>query len=132
MEEIVMKKSFFWSGVLMATFLSVALVVAQANAVGTQTAMKSKSEMKASKNGEVYVMSGKVKVVDLKDNTAVINCPIDNGKEIFTVAGPLAHNAKLEIGGKPTELKNFKEGEDVTVKWEAVPDGHLILRLAAK
>jgi hypothetical protein len=77
-------------------------------------------------------MSGKITTVDLKDNTAVIDCPEGKGKEIFTVAGPIAPEAKLEKGGKAAQLKDFKEGESVTVKWKAVQDGHLILRLAAK
>ena len=117
----------------MAIFLSVALVATQATATGKETGVKPKtSEMKGVKSGEVYVMSGKIKTVDLKDNTAVIDCPAGKSKEIFTVAGPLAPDAKLEKGGKAAQMKDFKEGESVTVKWKAVQDGHLILSLSAK
>jgi hypothetical protein len=126
-----MKKSFFLSGILMVVFLAAALVATQATAAGKEMRMKPKaSEMKAVKSGGVYVMSGKVQSVDLQAETAVINCP--EGKEMFTVAGPLAPKAELTKGGKPTQLQDFKEGESVTVKWKAVPQGHLILMLSAK
>jgi hypothetical protein len=126
-----MKKSFLWSGVFMVVFLAVALIATQATAAGKETGMKPKaSEMKPVRSGAVYVMSGKIKAVDLQYDTAVIDCP--EGKRVFTVAGPLAHKADLLKGGKPTQLKDFKEGERVTVKWKAVPDGHLILMLSAK
>jgi hypothetical protein len=115
----------------MVIFVSVALVATQATAAGKETGMKAKaSAMKAVKSGEVYVMSGKIQAVDLQAETAVINCP--EGKEMFTVAGPLAPKAELTKGGKPAQLKDFKEGENVTVKWKTAPEGHLILMLTAK
>jgi hypothetical protein len=126
-----MKKSFLLSGVSMVVFLSVALVPTEATAAGKETGMKPKaSATKAVKSGEVYVMSGKVKAVDLQYDTAVIDC--HEGKKIFTVAGPLAPKAELRKGGKPAHLKDFEEGESVSVKWKAVPEGHLILMLTAK
>jgi hypothetical protein len=126
-----MKKSSFLSGVLMVGFLSVSLAATEATAAGKETGMKpNASEMKAVKSGEVYVMSGKIQGVYPQWDTAVINCR--EGKEIFTVAGPLAPKAELKKGGKPAQLKDFKEGESVTVKWKAVPEGHLILMLSAK
>jgi hypothetical protein len=126
-----MKKSFFLSAVLMVIFVSLALIATQATAAGKETGMKPKaSEMKTVKTGGVYVMSGKIQAVDLQAETAVINCP--EGKEMFTVAGPLAPKAELRKDGKPTQLQDFKEGENVTVKWKAVNDGHLILMLSAK
>ena len=126
-----MKKSFLWSGVLLVVFLSVALVATQATAAGKETEMKAKaSEMKSAKSNEVYAMSGKIKAMDLQDETAVIECPV--GKKMFTVAGPLAPKAELKKGGKPAQLKDFEEGESVNVKWKAVAQGHLILMLTAK
>jgi hypothetical protein len=126
-----MKKSFFWSGILMVVFLAAALVATQATAAGKGMGMKPKaSEMKAVKSGGVYVMSGKLEGVYPQWNTAVINCP--EGKEMFTVAGSLAPKAELRKDGKPAQLQDFKEGESVTVKWKAVPEGHLILMLSAK
>jgi hypothetical protein len=125
---MVMKKSIFLAGVLMVVILSVGLVATQAVAAGK---MKPKaSEMKAVKSGEVYAMSGKIKGVYPQWDTAVIEC--HEGKKVFTVAGPLAPKAELKKGGKPTQLKDFQEGERVTVKWKAVPEGHLILMLSAK
>jgi hypothetical protein len=126
-----MKKSFFWSGMLMVVFMAVALIATPAIAAEKEMGMKPKSvEMKPVKTGEVYVMSGKLQGVYPQWGTAVIECPV--GKQVFTVAGPFAPKAELLKGGKPAQMGAFKEGENVTVKWKAVPDGHLILMLSAK
>jgi hypothetical protein len=60
----------------------------------------------------------------------LIDCP--EGKQVFTVAGPFAPKATSLIGGKHAQSKDFKAGENVTVKWKAVPGDHLILMLSAK
>jgi hypothetical protein len=130
-EEKTMKKKVSVGGVLASLFLMVALIVTQATAAEKAVGATSKAtEMKPAASGPVYVMSGKLQGVYPQWGTAVINCP--EGKQTFTVAGPFAPKAKLSIGGKPEQMKDFKTGENVTVKWEAVPEGHLILMLSAK
>ncbi len=80
----------------------------------------------------VYVMRGKIVAVDVPDNTVVVNVPLEK-KEIFTVAGPLAPDAVLKKGAaRNVTLKDFHEGEWVTVKWQHTQDGHLIKALIGK
>jgi hypothetical protein len=126
-----MKKTVSLGGVLASLLLAVALVATQATAAEKAMGAKSKAPaMKTASSGPVYVMSGKLQGVYPEWGTAVINCP--EGKQIFTVAGSFAPKAKLLIGGKPAQMQDFKAGENVTVKWEAVPGGHLILVLSVK
>ena len=126
-----MNRSNFSKG-LIVLFLALALISTQAAAAGKETGMTPKAaETKgAVSSGKVYEMSGKITAVDVADNTAVIECP--EGKKMFTVAGPFDSKAVLKKGGKVSKLEDFKAGEQVQVKWKAVPDGHLILMLSAK
>jgi len=132
-----MKKVSVFGAVCMYVLTALFIIAPRAMASGKVDIMSNKTfqaehaaDMRAEKRGEIFTMSGTLKVVDTTHNTAVIHCPL-NG-QIFTVAGPLAPKAKLEIGGKTAQLKNFKDGEHVNVKWQATEQGHLILMLAAK
>ncbi len=83
-------------------------------------------------DAKVYKMVGKITAIDLDYNTVVIEVPLGK-KETFTVGGPLAKDAIIEKKGvKNPSLKDFKVGDEVVVKWEPTPNGHLIKMLAAK
>ena len=132
-----MKKSVSNIALLVVLFLAVALNGTLAMAAEMKTGMAAKSfakdeaaDVKATRMGEVFLMSGKIQALDLQHDTAVIDCPV--GGKIFTVGGPLAPKAVLKKGGKAAQLKDFRQGEAVSVKWKAVPEGHLILMLSAK
>ena len=132
-----MKKLSLIGTVCMSLLVAVFMVVPRATAAGNTVKMSEKTfkaeqaaDTKAEKMGEVFIMSGKVKAAEAQYHTAVVECPV--GGQTFTVAGPLAPKAVLKKGGKSVELKDFKEGEHVQVKWQATENGHLILMLAAK
>ena len=132
-----MKKLSAFGAACMSLLMALFIIAPRAMASATMETMSQKTfqaehaaDMKAQKMGEIFTMSGTLKSVDVTHNIAVINCPL-NG-QIFTVAGPLAPKVSLEIGGKTAQLKNFKDGEHVNVKWQATEQGHLILMLAAK
>jgi hypothetical protein len=132
-----MKKVSFFGTICMSMLVAVFMVVPRVMAAGKTVNMSEKTfkaehaaDMKAEKLGEVFVMSGKVKAAEPQYHTAVVECPV--GGQMFTVAGPLAPQAMLKKGGKSVQLKAFKEGEHVQVKWQATENGHLILMLAAK
>ena len=129
-----MKKAFLCQTICVSLIVAVFMVAPQATAADTMSQKTYKAEhaadMKAEKTGEIFVMSGKVKAAEPQYNTAVVECPV--GGQMFTVAGPLAQKAVLKKGGKSAQLKYFKEGEHVQVKWQATEKGHLILMLAAK
>jgi len=80
---------------------------------------------------ETYNMSGKISAIDLSYQTVVIKCPLAS-KQIFTVGGPLAPDAKLIIKNKEASLNDFKVGDRVAVRWHGVPQGHMIDRLVLK
>ena len=86
-------------------------------AVSTSPAMAS--------GAKIYQMRGKITAVDVVDHTVVIDVPIAKNK-IFTVAGPLATDATLKKGSRDATLKDFHEGEWVTVTWQPTESGHLI------
>ena len=79
---------------------------------------------------KTYNMTGKISAIDMAYKTVVIEVPMAG--KIFTVAGPLAPDAKLTKNMKPAGLNDFMVGERVTVKWHSTPQGHVIDRLAAK
>ncbi len=112
-----MKKRGFLKGlfalVALAAFIAVSAPPAMAS--GTQ----------------IYRMRGKITAVDVADNTVVIDVPVAKNK-IFTVAGPLATDATLKKGSRDVTLKDFHEGEWVTVKWQPTESGHLIKGLIGK
>jgi len=80
---------------------------------------------------ETYNMTGKISAIDLSYQTVVIKCPLAS-KQIFTVGGPLAENARLIIKNKKSSLDDFKVGDRVAVRWHATPQGHVIDRLVLK
>ena len=80
---------------------------------------------------ETYNMTGTISAIDLQYQTVVIKCPLAS-KQIFTVGGPLAENARLIIKNKKAGLNDFKVGERVAVRWHGVPQGHMIDRLVLK
>lgn len=80
---------------------------------------------------ETYNMTGTISAIDLSYQTVVIKCPLAS-KQIFTVGGPLAANAKLMIKNKMVSLNDFKVGERVAVRWHGTPQGHVIDRLVLK
>jgi hypothetical protein len=132
-----MKKVSLFGAVCMSMLMAVFMIAPRATASGKMGPTSAKTfrtehsaDMKAQKMGEIFTMSGTVKAVDSKDNTAVIECPLKG--QMFTVAGPIAPKANLEKGGKPAQLNDFKEGQHVDVKWQATEQGHRILMLAAK
>jgi hypothetical protein len=51
---------------------------------------------------------------------------------LFTIGGPLSHDADLTRGGRPAKLEDFTVGDQVTVLWQTLDTGHLILSLKAK
>jgi hypothetical protein len=79
---------------------------------------------------KTYNMTGKISAIDMAYKTVVIEVPM--ASKIFTVAGPLAPDAKLTKNMQPVSLNDFMVGERVTVKWHSTPQGHVIDRLAAK
>ena len=74
-----------------------------------------------------YKMTGKVSAVDLTHQTITIEVPL--AAQMFTVAGPLAPDARLTKADKPATLKDFKVGERVTVIFHSNDQGHVIDRL---
>lgn len=79
------------------------------------------------KGERAYAMTGKISAIDPQSHTIVIN--VHEGKQIFTVAGPLSPNAVLKQGGRKVALNNFKLGECVNVKWDATKGGQIITTL---
>jgi hypothetical protein len=80
----------------------------------------------------IIKMVGKITYIDPLHKTVVVEVPIGKTaaeEQLFTVAGPLASGAKLTKGSRTVELKDFKVGEQVTVKWKEIETGHLILSL---
>jgi len=80
---------------------------------------------------ETYNMTGTISAIDLQYQTVVIKCPLAS-KQIFIVGGPLAENARLIIKNKKASLNDFKVGDRVAVRWQGVPQGHMIDRLVLK
>ncbi|UCD80930.1 MAG: hypothetical protein JSW26_05740 [Desulfobacterales bacterium] len=80
--------------------------------------------------GQAYIMTGKISAIDQSYKTVVIEVPL--ASKMFTVAGPLAADAKLIKDNQRVGLDDFKIGERVTVKWHSTPQGHIIDRLVLK
>ena len=80
---------------------------------------------------DTYNMTGSISAIDLQYQTVVIKCPLAS-KQVFTVGGPLAENARLIIKNKKASLNDFKVGDRVAVRWHGVPQGHMIDRLVLK
>jgi len=79
---------------------------------------------------EMYKMSGEITDVSPQHNTVVVEVPM--GKEMFTVAGPLAADAKLMKKGRQAQLSDFQTGEDAMVTFHSNMKGHVIDRLEVR
>jgi hypothetical protein len=77
-----------------------------------------------------YIMTGKISAIDEFAKTVVIEVPL--ASKMFTVAGPLAEDAKLSKNNQMASLSDFMVGESVSVKWHSTPEGHVIDRLVSK
>ena len=73
---------------------------------------------------KVYLMTGKITVINQDHNIVVIEVPLEKG--LFTVGGPLSSSAILKKGGKSARLSDFKVGEQVQVRWKSTEKGHVI------
>jgi hypothetical protein len=80
---------------------------------------------------KTYVMTGKITAIGLDEKIVVIDVPVKKGV-MFTIAGPVVGDAKLEKGGKAVTLSDFKVGEKVTVNWKGTSWGHVIKSISAK
>jgi hypothetical protein len=74
-----------------------------------------------------YKMTGKISAIDLTHQTITIEVPL--AAQMFTVAGPLAADARLTKANKPATLKDYNVGERVTVIFHSNDQGHVIDRL---
>ncbi|MEJ2167616.1 MAG: hypothetical protein P8185_07025 [Deltaproteobacteria bacterium] len=74
-----------------------------------------------------YKMTGKITAINHQYQTIVIEVPL--GSQMFTVAGPLAPDAKLTKAGQPAKLSDFAVNETVTVIFHSTNQGHVIDRL---
>ncbi|MBW1691373.1 MAG: hypothetical protein JRI71_11520 [Deltaproteobacteria bacterium] len=82
----------------------------------------------------VVKMVGEITAIDLTHRTVVVEVPVGKavfGEQLFTVGGPLSHDAELKRGGRSAKLEDFHIGDRVTVLWKTIETGHLILSLKA-
>jgi len=79
---------------------------------------------------KTYKMSGEVTGVNTQHNTVVVEVPM--GKETFTVAGPLASDAKIMKNGRSAELSDFQTGDKATVTFHSGMQGHVIDALTSR
>ncbi|MGE5257614.1 MAG: hypothetical protein ACM3KE_13130 [Hyphomicrobiales bacterium] len=79
------------------------------------------------KPAEPAGLSGKITAIDIAANTVVVDVPM--GKQMFTVAGPLAPMAKLTKAGKSAKLSDFKQGDHVRVSYKSTAKGPVIEKL---
>lgn len=77
-----------------------------------------------------YKMSGEITGVNTQHNTVVVEVPM--GKENFTVAGPLASDAKIMKNGRSAELSDFQTGDKATVIFHSDMEGHVIDSLTSR
>ncbi len=80
--------------------------------------------------GQAGTVSGKISDVDSGSNTVVVEVP--KGKQMFTVAGPLAPKANVSRGGKPAKLSDFKKGDSVSVRYSRSDNGPVINSISSK
>jgi len=74
-----------------------------------------------------YKMAGILSAVNLSDRVVVIEVKRKRGW--FTVAGPVATNARLSISSRLARLDEFKVGKQIDVEWHSTTVGHVIDRL---
>jgi hypothetical protein len=73
---------------------------------------------------KIYLMTGKIAVINQNSNTVVIEVPLEKG--MFTVGGPLSSSADLKKNGKSASLGDYSVGEQVKVRWRSTEKGHVI------
>lgn len=108
-----MKKSGFFIVVILSVIFSLSFSIPQSLA-----------------DERLYRMVGDITAIDLDYNTVVIEVPLEG--KLFTVGGPLSHDAILKKGNLSVDLIDFMIGDRVTVEWKPTEQGHLILLLQAK
>ncbi len=74
-----------------------------------------------------YKMAGILSAVNLSDRVVVIE--VKRKKGWFSVAGPVAPNARLSISSRLALLDEFKVGKQIDVEWHSTTVGHVIDRL---
>ena len=78
----------------------------------------------------VYRMTGEISAIEKDSSTVVIEVPRED--DTFTIAGPLALDARLTRNGQSALLKDFNKGETVDVRWHSIKNGHVIDRLTLR
>jgi|GEM_PF-3907718 hypothetical protein len=99
--------------------------------IGVMVVMLAVVSSKGFSETNLHVMEGKISAVSPEYNTVVVEVPVGQGK-LFTVGGPLVPDAVLIKEGERADLEAFSRGDEVTVTWRSVPDGHVIERLVAE
>jgi hypothetical protein len=74
--------------------------------------------------------SGTVAAIEPAARTVVIE--LSQGKETFTVIGPLSPKAVVKKGGKTAQLDDVHVGDQVRVTWHHTVQGHEIAYLEAR
>jgi hypothetical protein len=74
-------------------------------------------------------MRGTITAIDTAANTVVVEVP--QGKERFTVGGPLSPKAVVKKGSKTVALSALHVGDHVRGHWEQTAAGPQIARLEA-
>lgn len=74
--------------------------------------------------------SGTTAAIEPAAQTVVIEIP--QGKEKFTVGGPLSPKAIVKKGGKTAQLEAFHVGDHVRVTWRHTATGQEIAHLEAR
>ncbi|MFW6115292.1 MAG: hypothetical protein ACOC6E_03240 [Thermodesulfobacteriota bacterium] len=80
----------------------------------------------------IVKMVGKIAAIDFMHRTVVVEVPVGKAafeEQLFTVGGPLSHDAELKRGGSSAKLEDFSVGDQVTVLWKTIDTGHLLLSL---
>ncbi len=76
------------------------------------------------------LMRGVITIIDSADNAVVVEVIL--GEKPFTVGGPLCSRVVLRRGQASVNLADFVVGDQVTVKWTATDQGHIIQMLEAR
>lgn len=75
---------------------------------------------------KITTQRGVLMGVDDQQYTIKVQVQLDDGQQM-TIAGPLAEGAVIRIEGHTGGLPDLMVGENVTVTWEATPEGVSIL-----
>ena len=76
------------------------------------------------------LMRGVITNIDSANNAVVVQVIL--GERPFTVDGPLCSGVVLKRGRASANLADFVVGDQVTVKWKATDEGHIIQMLEAR